>query len=119
MTFCSISDIHILAFTTCVSLRQIDAPFCGEFISPPDSRRGVIMGEAALKAMVIIALGMVAGAGLAGGLAGAVVGKVAGVPVVITAPIGAALGAAATGTATYRRIWYGGKRDNNPPADDQ
>ena len=53
------------------------------------------MGEAALKAMVIIALGMVAGAGLAGGLAGAVVGavvgKAAGVPVVITAPIGAAL----------------------------
>ena len=73
------------------------------------------MGEAVLKAMVIIALGMVAGAGLAG----AVVGKVAGVPVVITAPIGAALGAAATSTATYRRIWYGGKKDNNPPADDQ
>ena len=73
------------------------------------------MGEAVLKAMVIIALGMVAGAGLAG----AVVGKAAGVPVVITAPIGAALGAAATGTATYRRIWYGGKKDNNPPADDQ
>lgn len=102
----------------CVSLRQIDAQFCGEFISPPDSRRGVIMGEQMLKAMMIIALGMVAGAGLAGGLAGAVVGKATGVPVVITAPIGAALGAAATGTAAYRRIWYGGKRDN-PPTDSQ
>ncbi len=82
------------------------------------------MGEQMLKAMMIIALGMVAGAGLAGavvgGLAGAVVGKAAGVTVVITAPIGAALGAAATGTATYRRIWYGNnKRDNDPHVDGQ
>lgn len=103
----------------CVSLRQIDAQFCGEFISPPDSRRGVIMGEQMLKAMMIIALGMVAGAGLAGGLAGGIVTMGTGAPVSITAPIGAVIGAGAAGTATYRRIWYGGKRDNNPPADDQ
>ena len=98
----------------CVSLRQIDAQFCGEFISPPDSRRGVIMGEQMLKAMMIIALGMVAGAGLAGGI----VTMGTGAPVSITAPIGAAIGAGAAGTLTYRRIWYGGKRDKNP-ADDQ
>ena len=100
-------------------MRQIDAQFCGEFISPPDSRRGVIMGEQMLKAMMIIALGMVAGAGLAGGLAGGIVTMGTGAPVSITAPIGAVIGAGAAGTATYRRIWYGGKRDNNPPADDQ
>ena len=98
----------------CVSLRQIDAQFCGEFISPPDSRRGVIMGEQMLKAMMIIALGMVAGAGLAGGI----VTMGTGAPVSITAPIGAVIGAGAAGTAAYRRIWYGGKRDKNP-ADDQ
>ena len=102
----------------CVSLRQIDAQFCGEFISPPDSRRGVIMGEQILKAMMIIALGMVAGAGLAGGLAGGIVTMGTGAPVSITAPIGAVIGAGAAGTAAYRRIWYGGKRDKNP-ADDQ
>ena len=102
----------------CVSLRQIDAQFCGEFISPPDSRRGVIMGEQMLKAMMIIALGMVAGAGLAGGLAGGIVTMGTGAPVSITAPIGATIGAGAAGTLTYRRIWYGGKRDKNP-ADDQ
>ena len=102
----------------CVSLRQIDAQFCGEFISPPDSRRGVIMGEQMLKAMMIIALGMVAGAGLAGGLAGGIVTMGTGAPVSITAPIGAVIGAGAAGTAAYRRIWYGGKRDKNP-ADDQ
>ena len=102
----------------CVSLRQIDAQFCGEFISPPDSRRGVIMGEQMLKAMTIIALGMVAGAGLAGGLAGGIVTMGTGAPVSITAPIGAVIGAGAAGTAAYRRIWYGGKRDKNP-ADDQ
>ena len=102
----------------CVSLRQIDAQFCGEFISPPDSRRGVIMGEQMLKAMMIIALGMVAGAGRAGGLAGGIVTMGTGAPVSITAPIGAVIGAGAAGTAAYRRIWYGGKRDKNP-ADDQ
>ena len=73
------------------------------------------MGEQMLKAMMIIALGMVAGAGLAGGI----VTMGTGAPVSITAPIGAVIGAGAAGTATYRRIWYGGKRDNNPPADDQ
>ncbi len=77
------------------------------------------MGEQMLKAMMIIALGMVAGAGLAGGLAGGIVTMGTGAPVSITAPIGAVIGAGAAGTATYRRIWYGGKRDNNPPADDQ
>ena len=77
------------------------------------------MGEQMLKAMMIIALGMVAGAGLAGGLAGGIVTLGTGAPVSITAPIGAVIGAGAAGTATYRRIWYGGKRDNNPPADDQ
>ena len=100
----------------CVSLRQIDAPFCGEFISPPDSRRGVIMGEQMLKAMMIIALGMVAGAGLAGGI----VTMGTGAPVSITAPIGAVIGAGAAGTLTYRRIWYGNnKRDNDPHVDGQ
>ena len=106
----------------CVSLRQVDAPFCGEFISPPDSRRGVIMGEEFLKAMMIIALGMVAGAGLAGGLLGGLPGGVVtmgtGAPVSITAPIGAVIGAGAAGTLTYQRIWYG-KRRKNPPVDDQ
>ena len=102
----------------CVSLRQVDAPFCGEFISPPDSRRGVIMGEEFLKAMMIIALGMVAGAGLAGGLLGGVVTMGTGAPVSITAPIGAVIGAGAAGTLTYQRIWYG-KRRKNPPVDDQ
>ena len=72
------------------------------------------MGEQMLKAMMIIALGMVAGAGLAGGI----VTMGTGAPVSITAPIGAAIGAGAAGTLTYRRIWYGGKRDKNP-ADDQ
>ena len=108
----------------CVSLRQIDAPFCGEFISPPDSRRGVIMGEGFLKAMMIIALGMVAGAGLAGGLAGGLLGGIVtmgtGAPVSITAPIGAVIGAGAAGALTYRRIWYGNnKRDNDPHVDGQ
>ena len=72
------------------------------------------MGEQMLKAMMIIALGMVAGAGLAGGI----VTMGTGAPVSITAPIGAVIGAGAAGTAAYRRIWYGGKRDKNP-ADDQ
>ena len=80
------------------------------------------MGEEFLKAMMIIALGMVAGAGLAGGLLGGLLGGVVtmgtGAPVSITAPIGAVIGAGAAGTAAYRRIWYGGKRDKNP-ADDQ
>jgi len=76
------------------------------------------MGEQMLKAMMIIALGMVAGAGLAGGLAGGIVTMGTGAPVSITAPIGAVIGAGAAGTAAYRRIWYGGKRDKNP-ADDQ
>lgn len=76
------------------------------------------MGEQMLKAMMIIALGMVAGAGLAGGLAGGIVTMGTGAPVSITAPIGATIGAGAAGTLTYRRIWYGGKRDKNP-ADDQ
>ena len=104
----------------CVSLRQINAPFCGEFISPPDSRRGVIMGEGFLKAMMIIALGMVAGAGLAGGLLGGIVTMGTGAPVSITAPIGAVIGAGAAGTLTYRRIWYGNnKGDNDPHVDGQ
>ena len=76
------------------------------------------MGEQMLKAMMIIALGMVAGSGLAGGLAGGIVTMGTGAPVSITAPIGAVIGAGAAGTAAYRRIWYGGKRDKNP-ADDQ
>ena len=76
------------------------------------------MGEQMLKAMMIIALGMVAGAGLARGLAGGIVTMGTGAPVSITAPIGAVIGAGAAGTAAYRRIWYGGKRDKNP-ADDQ
>ncbi len=80
------------------------------------------MGEEFLKAMMIIALGMVAGAGLAGGLLGGLLGGVVtmgtGAPVSITAPIGAVIGAGAAGTLTYRRIWYG-KRRKNPPVDDQ
>ena len=80
------------------------------------------MGEGFLKAMMIIALGMVAGAGLAGavvgGLAGGIVTMGTGAPVSITTPIGAVIGAGAAGTLTYRRIWYG-KRRKNPPVDDQ
>ncbi len=80
------------------------------------------MGEEFLKAMMIIALGMVAGAGLAGGLLGGLLGGVVtmgtGAPVSITAPIGAVIGAGAAGTLTYQRIWYG-KRRKNPPVDDQ
>ena len=76
------------------------------------------MGEEFLKAMMIIALGMVAGAGLAGGLLGGVVTMGTGAPVSITAPIGAVIGAGAAGTLTYQRIWYG-KRRKNPPVDDQ
>ena len=80
------------------------------------------MGEGVLKAMMIIALGMVAGAGLAGGLTGGLLGGIVtmgtGAPVSITAPIGAVIGAGTAGTLTYRRIWYG-KRRKNPPVDDQ
>lgn len=80
------------------------------------------MGEGVLKVMMIIALGMVAGTGLAGGLAGGLLGGIVtmgtGAPVSITAPIGAVIGAGAAGTLTYRRIWYG-KRRKNPPVDDQ
>lgn len=66
------------------------------------------MGEGFLKAMMIIALGMVAGAGLAGGLAGGLLGGIVtmgtGAPVSITAPIGAVIGAGAAGTETTRGI---------------
>ena len=78
------------------------------------------MGEGFLKAMMIIALGMVAGAVLAGGLLGGIVTMGTGAPVSITAPIGAVIGAGAAGTLTYRRIWYGNnKRDNDPHVDGQ
>ncbi len=56
------------------------------------------MGEGVLKAMMIIALGMVAGAGLAGGLLGGIVTMGTGAPASITAPIGAVIGAGTAGT---------------------
>ena len=121
MTFYSISDIHILAFTTCVSLRQIDAPFCGEFISPPDSRRGVIMLEGFMAALLVAMVGIVVISAFLGGLVGALLGALLGwltsAPLVVAIPVGAIIGAVLAGTLAVWRLWY--RKNNNHPVDEQ
>ena len=122
MTFCSISDSICISFHKCVSLRQIDASFRGEPISPPDSRRGYCARrncQAHTGGRIGVTVGSAVAGGLTGGLLGGLVGTATGAPVAVTAPIGAALGATTAGVVAHRRFWYGGKRGSTPPTDDQ